>query len=182
MHGARAVLKEIVESFPDAKLRVFVVWMPMVPGDSPDAARRTGAMYPTRVHQFYDPECDLGRTFGAQVFDRNCLRAALRATPRDHPLHERLERWTRDSAERMVWDAVLYYPAGVEWKSGPPSPVYWSKQIGYGGPPREGVTGTFFHDDCASPPVDTDWFPEVRRSIHRLVSRMSATPTPANAL
>jgi len=166
------VLKEVVEAHPNTSLSVHVVWMPMVPGDSREAARRTGAMFPAnRVTQYYDGERLAGAAYTRDVF-ANCLTDALQATPKDHPLHEQLEAWSQ--AGRSVgplWDAVLFYPPGVQWRDQAPNPRHWSKQVMFFGDAAGTRTGTFFRNDCKQPPEDSDWFREVRNAMHALLAR-----------
>lgn len=142
----------------------------MVPGDSEEAARRTGAMFPAgRVHQYYDAERVAGLACTREAFP-NCLAEAVRATPQDHPLHEVLTDWAQGGrGDGPLWDAVLFYPKGVEWSDRVPAPVLWSKQAAFFGSDAGEVTGTFFRNDCKQPPVDSDWQRQVRQAMAKLL-------------
>jgi len=109
----------------------------------------------------------VGRTYMAEVF-RECLDKVLQSTPKDHRLYAEMEAWSQhDEGDWVLWDAVLYYPAGVEWREHVPQPVMSSKQIGFvGGQGDE--TGVFLHNDCNQPPVDSDWRREVRQAMATL--------------
>ncbi len=188
------MLKEIVEALPDDAVSIHVVWLPMLPGDSREAALATGAMFAGRpVHQYYDARRVVGLAYSRDVFP-TCLRDVIRATPEDHPFHAVLAEWAEHRRdEGPLWDAVLFYPAGVEWQDKAPAPALWSKQVAFFVPSADGIgavcrsgaaddasdgddaggsgeqiTGTFFHNDCNQPPVDSDWFLEVRRAIVEL--------------
>ena len=170
MYGARAVLKQIVEAYPSDAVSVHVVWMPMVPGDSLRAARKTGRMFASSdVHQYYDEERAVGLACHRDAFS-GCLTDAARATPKDHPLYETLVDWAEGGrGEGPLWDAVLFYPPGVEWSEVVPAPRLWAKQVAFLGPDAGEVTATFFRNDCDQPPVDSDWHREVRQAMATLL-------------
>lgn len=163
------MLKEIVNAYPDGTVSLHVVWVRMVPGDSKRAARSTGAMFAGhQVHQYYDGKRVVGAAYMRDVFP-DCLRQALNAMPEDHPLYEPLSEQIRSSQRPTpLWDAVLFYPSGVRWANQTPRPVMWLKQAGFaGGGPGEG-TDTFFRNDCAAAPVESDWHDELRQAMSRL--------------
>lgn len=147
----------------------------MVPGDSERAARRTGSMFPPkRVSQYYDSERVVGSAFIRGPF-RGCLDQALRATPANHPLHEALVEWSQSGQpEHPLWDAVLFYPPGIEWIDTAPAPLFWSKQVGFFGSDAGEVTGTFFRDGCDQPPIDSSWPAEARQALERLTQAREA--------
>ncbi len=160
------MLKEVAEKFDEQAVAIHVVWMPMVPGDSEHVARSTGAMYASHdVHQYYDAERVVGLAYHHEVFG-DCVREAVAATPRDHPLHETLREWASSNRQdRPLWDAVLFYPPGVEWMQHVPEPMRWSKQVGFMGKNAGRITGMFFRNDCRQPPVDSDWNDELRAAM-----------------
>lgn len=166
MYGARAVLNQVVQKYPEERVSLHVIWLPMVPGDDEEAARSTGEMYAGHaVHQYYDAERDVGRAYHRDVFP-DCAQAALSVTPDDHPLREALTEWSAATpGERPLWDAVLFYPPGAEWGTRAPRPAAWSKQVGFfGGNPGD-VTGLFFRNDCKQPPVESDWHREISQAM-----------------
>jgi hypothetical protein len=162
------VLKEIVKAYPAGTISVHVVWMPMVPGDDAAAARQTASMFAgLGVHQYYDERKIVGLSYHRDVFP-NCLQEALRGTPRDHPIYEQLKEWAKSPKEGPVWDAVLFYPSGIEWKDRVPTPKRWSKQIDFMGAGTGDVTGVFYRNDCGQPPTDSDWHRELRQAMNAL--------------
>jgi len=172
VYGARAVLKQVAEGFPQREVSVHVVWMPMVPGDDEPAARTTGRMFAgLDVRQYYDGGRVVGSAFRRDVFP-NCASDALSVMPEEHPLYAQLREWaTPPRAEGPLWDAVLFYPPGVEWGDQTPVPRFWSKQVAYLGENAGGVTGVFFRNDCKAAPVDSDWHREVREAMANLLER-----------
>jgi hypothetical protein len=171
------VLKEVVETHVDTALSIHVVWMPMVPGDSREAAQKTGAMFAGEpVHQYYDGERLAGAAYMRDAF-ADCLTDALQAVPEDHPVYAQLKEWPRSGRSvGPLWDAVLFYPPNVQWADQAPRPKYWSKQVGFFGPGAGAVTGTFFRNDCKQPPVDSDWFREVRNVMGTLLAKNNRRP------
>lgn len=160
------MLKEIAEKYSADDVSVHVVWMPMVPGDDERAARSSGRMYGSHpVHQYYDGGRTIGLAYRREAFT-NCLTDALSVMPKDNPLYAELSEWaTTSRGDGPLWDAVLFYPQGVEWADRMLQPVAWSKQVAFFEGSTNDVTGTFFRDDCKSPPVDSDWHEEVRRGL-----------------
>lgn len=163
------MLKQVAERFPPSEVSVHVVWMPMVPGDDEPAARATGKMFAgLGVRQYYDGQRVVGLGYRRDVFT-NCLDDAISVMPEDHPLYEQLSEWaTTTRGEGPLWDAVLFYPPGVEWTDRIPAPRFWSKQVGFFGEDAGDVTGVFFRNDCKAPPVDSDWHREVREAMTKL--------------
>src|SRR5262245_18544922 len=141
----------------------------MVPGDDNKSARATGKMFPGgRVHQYYDADRIVGLAYRHDVFP-TCLQEALAIMPKDHPLYAQLSEWAATpQGTGPLWDAVLFFPAGVEWKDQVPAPAAWSKQVGFMGPDAGAVTGMFFHNDCKQLPTDSDWHDEVRNGMKAL--------------
>jgi len=160
------VLKEIAEKYSQDEVSVHVVWLPMVSGDDERAARSTGRMYAAHpVHQYYDGQRSVGLSYRREVFT-NCLNDALSVMPQDHPLYAELNEWaSTPRGNGPLWDAVLFYPPGIEWDDHMPRPAAWSKQVAFFEGATGDVTGTFFRDDCKAPPVDSDWNVEVQRGL-----------------
>lgn len=175
------MLKEVVEKYPSDQVSVFVVWLPMVPGDSKRAARSTGAMYAGyQVRQYYDPDRTVGLAYHREVFP-NCLRDALSVMPKDHSLYGELSGWAASSrGDGPLWDAVLVYPSGAEWNESIPRPTSWSKQAAFFGISAGEITAVFFRNDCMQPPTESDWHIEVKTAMNALLGERpsSAMATP----
>jgi len=170
------VLREVAEKYSPHQVAVYVVWLPMVPGDDERAASSTGRMYARQqVRQYYDGERIVGLSYHRDVFP-TCLKDAISVMPKDHPLHAQLSEWAETSpAEVPLWDAVLFYPPDVEWSDRTPQPVAWSKQVAFFGPDSGEITGTFFRNDCKGSPIDSDWRSEVHDAMTELTA---AKPNP----
>lgn len=176
MHGARAVLKEIAKKYPGETISIHLVWLPMVCGDDERTARRIGASFPPHVHQYYDSERASGLAFTNDAFS-GCLDRAIQATPRDHPLHNDLVDWAASRESGPLWDVVLCFGRGTTWTDRAPPPLFWSKQVAFFGNAAGVSSGTFFRNDCGQPPVDSDWFHEVRLAVQSLLDP-SGSPSP----
>ena len=100
--GARAVRKSIIESFPDADIRIAIVWINKLPADSRKAAEKSArTLDDPRISQFYDPQQLSGRAVA-------------------HSLG-----WHG----RIAWDIYLFYAVGSNWHETPPVPVDWMHQL-----------------------------------------------------
>jgi hypothetical protein len=84
-----------LEEQRDARLRVFVIWEPVLPTDfgAPSTATLKRASDP-RVSQYWDKEHIVSRLLGEK--DRSSV----------------------------VWDYLAVYKAGTLWNNAPPEPVY----------------------------------------------------------
>lgn len=100
--GARAVLKSIIESFPDAGIRIAIVWINKLPADSGTAAEQSAHTFnDQRLCQFYDPQQLSGRAVADSL------------------------GWPG----RIAWDIYLFYTAGSHWNETPPLPSDWMHQL-----------------------------------------------------
>jgi hypothetical protein len=100
--GARAVLKSIIESFPDADISIAIVWINKLAADSRKAAEvSAGTFNDPRVCQFYDPRQRSGRAVADSL------------------------GWQG----RVAWDIYLFYTVGHKWDEAPPVPVDWMHQL-----------------------------------------------------
>jgi hypothetical protein len=100
--GARAVLKSIIESFPDADISIALVWINKLPADSRKAAEKSaGTFNDPRICQFYDPKQRSGREVASSL------------------------GWQG----RVAWDIYLFYTAGCKWNQTLPAPVDWMHQL-----------------------------------------------------
>jgi hypothetical protein len=166
------VQKELVNNPAADSIALYIVWIPMVPGDSESTSRRSGAIFPAkRVAQFFDPNHRVGEACVDDIFP-DCLAQMIKTFPNDHPLYQQLVSIQADkSGKHPLWDAILCYPSGVEWTDRVPKPAFWSKQIDYSenGNSRE-FTGQFLKNDCSQAPVDSDWHRQVREAITKLLA------------
>jgi hypothetical protein len=113
LRGASAVQKLIAES-PDAALRVFVVWEPVIVTDiAPPTTGALGLLHDRRVLQFWDEDTLLSR--------------AMLAVARASDLGERYE--IPDDSGFILWDLVAYYPPGVTWTDSVPIPPYFQAPV-----------------------------------------------------
>ena len=87
-------------------LRVYIVWIQILPGDSGDAAARSAAeLLPDdpRVTSYWDADQALGVDLGKTL-----------AIP------------AQSLPSAVAWDVYLVYPPGVAWGS---APVFWMHQL-----------------------------------------------------
>jgi copper chaperone CopZ len=97
------VVERVFSAFPkEARLRGFVVWLPMLPSDGVKAAGAQAATFvDARVAQRWDGD----KAFGT------LLSKTLRL-------------------ERTAWDVYLLYAPGAEWTGdAPPAPSFWMHQL-----------------------------------------------------
>ena len=152
---------------PNAEVTVEIVWVPMLPTDTEESARRAARMFrDPRIRQYYDRDRQLGIAYMKDVFP-DCIRDALTVLPADHEFRPRLEEAVASPDQGFpLWDAVLAYPPDAEWRDHVPRPAMWSKQMAYWGCRKDGeLTGTFWRNDCKQLPIDSDWAIEVRTML-----------------
>jgi hypothetical protein len=88
------VQEHILEANPDAKLRVYAVWLPMLPTDERfDVAE---LMIDKRVTHYWDGGRVTGRYYGE------------------------LAGWPEG---QVVWDAIFAYAPEAEWRARPDEPI-----------------------------------------------------------
>ena len=169
IHGARAIMKEAVNAYPDEDFSVLVVWEPMLGSDSEAAAGESSAIFEDpRVHQFWDGGRLSGTAYSTQVFPDRFTKIAA-AMPSDHPLSGRFRSMADVAPQRVpMWDFAAFYPAGIEWSDGPPRPEGFVRQLAIRMTPQ-GTSATMLTDDFAQAPIESDWFDEVRREMKTLL-------------
>ena len=172
MYGARAVQKEIVRSRGGSQAQVYFVWLPMLASDNQSQAeamvRQLGAG-PAR--DFYDPHRRIGIAFVKDHF-RAYMHEALSKMPAEHPFHQRLaQALSQPADEAPLWDAVLFFAPGVEWKGTAPRPDWWAKQVGFSGENPGHATGRFWRSETENGPVESDWFDEARHGVKLMLER-----------
>ena len=116
MRGASA-LEKVLSEEAGKKLRLIVVWMPVIASDvGPPSTHTLARISDARAMQLWDPD---------QVVSE-----ALKVAGRAHP------EWLDDDDERaevrrddfVVWEFVAVFPPGARWDGGPPKPIF------HGGP------------------------------------------------
>lgn len=97
------VVKSVFSKYPnDARLRGFVVWLPMLPSDSKEAA---GAQAASFVDQRLVQQWDGDRSSGNLMAKTLALKGS-------------------------GWDVYLLYAPGVKWTGDqPPAPTFWMHQL-----------------------------------------------------
>ncbi len=96
-------VQEILSRYPQARIRVFVLWAPYLQQDSRQTAQRAAAYIgDSRVRHFWD----LWR-FGSRVY----------AEQLPVPLQE-------------AWDMLAFYKPHLVWREGPPPPTFWMQNRG----------------------------------------------------
>lgn len=176
MHAARAVEKEMLEAESSRNIAVYFVWMPMLPSDNETAGRRFAASLqsPNATH-FYDEHRRVGVAF-AEYHLHHRYAEALAALPADSPLREHIaEVMKAPASEYPLWDAVLFFRPGVEWKERTPEPDWWARQVSFWG---AGVTdesseasGLIWRNQMDQPPLETDWFVELRQAMQEMSAK-----------
>ena len=147
----------------------------MLPSD--DESKATGMarnLAARRTRHFYDPHRRTGISFVEDHFHDD-TREALAALPEDHPFRKWLARWAASPASQSpLWDAVMFFPPGVEWNSKSPRPDWWTKQIGfYGEGENQKPTGQFLRNHVKDGPVESDWFLEAHEGMQYMRKRVS---------
>ncbi|HSE23117.1 MAG TPA: hypothetical protein VLB68_15735 [Pyrinomonadaceae bacterium] len=97
-----ADMQSVLKNVPDDRLRTYIVWLPMFPGDSRSWAQ-------TRSNEFSDPRLsyywDGGRVTG--------------------------DDWGKAlGIDRTAWDVYFLYGANAKWSDGTPTPAFWMHQLG----------------------------------------------------
>lgn len=94
--------KVVLDAHPDVDIRVSIVWIPMVEGDSLEAARAMARrIVDSRVRHFFDAEKRAGKVIAASL----------------------------GGAGKIAWDIYLLFPRGSRWESRPPAPQFWMHQL-----------------------------------------------------
>jgi len=102
--GASVIQTAVLEAIKDPSLRVYVAWVPVLPGDQSKTAQEACSLVPDeRACHFWDAEGVLQRTF-------SCVLNLPSGCP--------------------AWDVYLAYPPGMRWEEEPPGPPYWQHQLG----------------------------------------------------
>ena len=92
VNGASWVQKEILAKHPDSPLKVYAIWLPMIPDDA-RSRWQPGLLTDSRVTHFWDENCVVGRFF---------------AKHSDPP-----------SRCEVQWDALFVYGPEASWDKSP---------------------------------------------------------------
>lgn len=102
LRGATAVREEVVGPFQEAGIPVSLVWIPILPGDSPAAIERAAAGFDRDgMQQFADPERRVGRLVADSL----------------------------GGSDSIAWDTYLFYGPDVRWTDELPAPTEWIDQL-----------------------------------------------------
>lgn len=94
--------RAVLEAYPDADIRVSMVWIPMVEGDSLIAAQVISRdIVDSRVRHFFDASKRAGKAIASSL----------------------------GGAGKIAWDIYLFFPKGSRWTSNPPAPQFWMHQL-----------------------------------------------------
>ena len=96
---------EVMKEIPDGRLRLFVIWEPILPKDGVDALEDSSEMVKDewRALQFWDPNAESGKRI-KKLLDLKIVNPA--------------------------WDIYMLYAPGVKWENNTaPTPSYWMHQI-----------------------------------------------------
>ena len=114
--GASGAGAELLAALPDPDLRVYYVWVPMLPPDSEAvAATAAGQFAEPRARHYWDSERKLARELGE----------TLRISARDSI--------GAGSGPGLAWDVYLAYPRGAADLT---APAFWMHQLGLTHAPR----------------------------------------------
>ena len=94
-------MQKVLKNVVDDRLRAYIVWLPMFPGDSQDWAKtRSGEFSDQRLTYYWDS----GRLSGQQ--------------------------WQKVlGTSRTAWDVYLLYSGDSRWNQEPAAPNFWMQQL-----------------------------------------------------
>ena len=169
VHAANAIFAEALQAHPDEDLRVLVIWEPMLGSDNEAAARASATIFDDpRVLQFWDAERLSGITYSTEVYPQR-MRQIAQAMPDDHFMKGRFQNMQDVPPQNVpMWDFAVFYPPGVQWTDTPPASSAFIRQLAIYVTPQ-GTSATMLTDDFTRPPVESDWYDEVRREMAALL-------------
>lgn len=161
VHGAEAIREAILPT--GSAIEVFVVWTPMLGGDSGTVASASSLIVAAPgVRQYWDPEQRVGKAFRKDVFP-HAVERMKRSVAKDHFCAESLEH--RD-ASQPEWDIYLFFDPGVEWTDGAPVPARFVRQTARFGGEKDGtLVSLMWKNDYASPPIEGSLTEELQRLL-----------------
>lgn len=179
--GARAVEREIMARYPPEQLHASVVWIPMLKGDTEDAARASSGILarPNAAH-FYDAKQAAGWAWHRGPFE-GMARRIKAALPADHWI---TEAWAQHREDTPQWDLYMLYAPGVKWDGGPggekgdkgekgetqapPTPTAWIRHIGRCGQEEKSV---YWRDTPDTPPREGDLYDAMRTMADETIGK-----------
>jgi hypothetical protein len=101
-----AIVEESLAELSSAEVSVHVVWLPVLKGDTPEAARHSARLigYTAQVAHYWDVERALSNRYCELL---------------------RLE----ERGRTVAWDLYLLYERGARWTADPPMPTLWLQQL-----------------------------------------------------
>jgi len=115
VRGASA-LQPLLDGLPDAKIRTFLVWEPVIWSDvAPPTSSVLALVRDPRAIQYWDAE---------RALSRDIVRAVNADPARygfDAPLDE----------EFIVWDVLAVFPPGALWERDLPVPAFYDGPVAY---------------------------------------------------
>jgi hypothetical protein len=100
------VQERVLSKTRSEKLKVFVIWLPMVEGDSRDAAAEAIKLLgDVRVSHFWDSRKEMARAFGKVIGQPN------------------------GKQPRLAWDFYAVFGPSAKWKDDVPEPADWMHQL-----------------------------------------------------
>jgi hypothetical protein len=113
VRGASA-LDELLAEFPEAKLRVQVVWEPVLVSDiAAPVSRVLGLLKDRRVTQYWDP----GRVISSDL---------IRSVNEDPKRYGREEQLPPDF---IAWDVVAVFARSAHWERDLPTPAHYDGPV-----------------------------------------------------
>lgn len=113
MRGASA-LDELLAEFPDAKLRVQVVWEPVLKSDiAAPVSRVLGLLDDRRITQYWDPN----RVISSDL---------VRSVNEDPKRYGRKEQLPPDF---IAWDVVAVFAPSAHWERDLPTPAHYDGPV-----------------------------------------------------
>ncbi|HKV40170.1 MAG TPA: hypothetical protein VJX67_13235 [Blastocatellia bacterium] len=95
-------MQKMLRDINDDRLRVYIVWLPMLPGDSKSWAQtRSDEFSDTRVSYYWDPQRLTGQEWNKAL-----------------------------GIGRTAWDVYLLYGPNTRWTDKTPAPDFWMHQLG----------------------------------------------------
>lgn len=94
-------MQKVLKNVPDDRLRAYIVWLPMLPGDSRGWAKtRSDEFSDKRLSYYWDSDKLTGQQWQKVL-----------GTPRE------------------AWDVYLLYGAQTQWDKEPAAPDFWMHQL-----------------------------------------------------
>jgi hypothetical protein len=122
LRGASVMENQVLAKIHDPSLRVYVVWLPILPRFIWEhAARRENSRIPdARATRYYDPAARIGEVYAAVLHLPKPMRA---------------------------WDVYMAFGPDARWPDSvdqAPAPAFWMHQLGRRAPPDERLDGDRF--------------------------------------